>query len=154
MFERGYSNRYSKYTWKKTLAILDFFPQPIPSFHIRGRTKVTSLLGSICGSIFLLILLFYAANMFTHLVSKSNPSISVYTDRGAITSYDSLNVRDAGMRFAFGVEGWLDRELKDDQRYVKMLVRQFGRLDGKKYERILPHRKCRPEDYEEFAPPA
>ena len=65
-----------------------------------------------------------------------------------------MNVRDADMRFAFGVEGWLDRELKDDQRYVKMLVRQFGRLDGKKYERILPHRKCRPEDYEEFAPPA
>ena len=78
----------------------------------------------------------------------------MYTDRGAVTNSESLNLRDAGLSFAFGLEGFNDKELKDDPRFVKMFVRQFGRLDGKKYEKILPHRKCRLEDYEEFAPPA
>ena len=35
-----------------------------------------------------------------------------------------------------------------------MLVRLFGKLDGKNYERIIPHRRCEPEDYDRFAPPA
>ena len=87
-------------------------------------------------------------------MSKSNPSVGMYTDRGAVTNSESLNLRDAGLSFAFGLEGFIDKELKDDPRYVKMYVRQFGRLDGKNYEKILPHRKCRPEDYEEFSPPA
>ena len=34
-------------------------------------------------------------------------------------------MHNAGKHFAFGVEGFFDKELKDDPRYVKMLVRLF-----------------------------
>ena len=79
--------------------------------------------------------------------------ISTFRERGVITKHEHLNLRDAGLSFAFGIEGYNDRELKDDPRFVKVITRQIGRLDGKKYERILPHRRCKPEDYDHFYPP-
>ena len=152
-------NKKSKATWSQctvenSLAALDFFPIPIPSFNIRGRTKVSSILGSVLSAIVLLVVLFYGAGKFRHLLERSNPTISTFIDRGAVTKHEHLNLRDAGLRFAFAIEGWNDRELKDDPRYAKVIVRQFGRLDGEKYERILPHRRCEPTDFDKFDPPA
>ena len=64
-----------------------------------------------------------------------------------------MNFKDKGVRFAFGIEGFLDKTLKDDPRYVKTLVRFWGNKDGESYERIFPFHKCTAEDFEEFAPP-
>ena len=41
----------------------------------------------------------------------------------AINKYDKLNMKDAGLQLAFGIEGYKDNELKDDPNYVKMIVR-------------------------------
>ena len=87
-------------------------------------------------------------------MQQHNPSITNITERGALTKNDHLNLRDEGLQFAFGIEGWADDELKDDPSYVKIIVRLLGKLDGEKYERIIPHRKCTSEDYEKFATPA
>ena len=58
------------------------------------------------------------------------------------------------MQFAFGVEGFIDKQLKDDPRFVKGLLRLFGNRDGIGYERLLPYHKCTDEDWQVFAPPA
>ena len=56
------------------------------------------------------------------------------------------------MRIAFGVEGYIDRELKDDQHYVKIFTRLVYKRDGHKGELMIPHRRCRPDDFDHFAP--
>ena len=44
--------------------------------------------------------------------------------------------------------------MKDDPRYVKYLVRIFGKKEGKEYEKFIPFHKCTDEDWAEFPPPA
>ena len=48
----------------------------------------------------------------------------------------------------------MDKELKDDSRYVKGFARLTGNKNGRQFEKILPHKKCTAEDLEHFAPPA
>ena len=57
------------------------------------------------------------------------------------------------MRFAWTFEGYSDKELKNDPRYVKQLIRMSGRKDGKSKETILPYHMCTEEDFKHFAPP-
>ena len=38
-------------------------------------------------------------------------------------STNVVNLKDSGLRFAFGIEGYLDSELKNDNRFVKSMVR-------------------------------
>ena len=47
------------------------------------------------------------------------------------------------MRFAFGIEGFLDKELKNDERYVKWIVRTWTKVgEDEKVERLLPFHRC------------
>ena len=80
-------------------------------------------MGSTLSVLLLLLLLFYGANKFTHLMERRNPTISSYTESEAVTKFDVTNLRDVGIRFAFGIEGFLDKKLKDDPAYVKWIVR-------------------------------
>ena len=59
-----------------------------------------------------------------------------------------------GVQFAFGVEGYLDGELKEDPRYVKGIARIRGQRNGVKYEKLLKYHKCTDSDWDSFAPPA
>lgn len=58
------------------------------------------------------------------------------------------------MRFAFGIEGYLDRQIKDDERYVKIITRLVLQKDGLRSEKLIPHRRCKPDDFNHFAPAA
>ena len=40
--------------------------------------------------------------------------------------------------------------MKDDPKYVKYLVRIFGKKEGKEYETFIPFQKCTEEDWAEF----
>ena len=52
------------------------------------------------------------------------------------------------MRFAFGIEGFLDKQPKDDPRYVKGFARFMGNKDGEGYEKLIPYHKCTKDDFE------
>ena len=67
---------------------------------------------------------------------------------------DRLNFNDIKFRFAFTIEGYLDREMKNDPRYVKYLVRIFGIKDGVEYQTFIPYHKCTDADWAQFYPPA
>ena len=53
---------------------------------------------------------------------------------------------------AFGVDGYLDGELKDDPRYVKYFVRVVGKSEGKEYDKVLPYHRCTDKDWVKFSP--
>ena len=55
---------------------------------------------------------------------------------------------------AFSIEGFLDGEIKDDPRYVKYLVRLWGKRDGVRYEHILDYHKCTPAELDLFGEPS
>ena len=54
---------------------------------------------------------------------------------------------------AFGIEGFLDKELKNDPRYVKNMVRLYRKIDGVESQTILPFHLCTDDDLNEFAAP-
>ena len=63
-----------------------------------------------------------------------------------------LNFDAAPMRIAFGIQGYLDKELKNDEHYVKTFTRLYYLRDGEYGETMIPNRRCRKEDYDLFAP--
>ena len=126
----SFGKNLKKFTLRNSLAAIDLFPAKVPNFNIRGATNVTSVGGSILSCMVLLILVFYGANKLTHMLERRNPTISSFTERDAVTKDDELSLKGTGLRFAFGVEGFLDKELKDDPAYVKWYVRKVNRIDG------------------------
>ena len=62
-----------------------------------------------------------------------------------------FNFEEQGVRFAFGVEGYLDKETKEDSRYVKGLARLFYKRNGIEGESIIPYHPCTKEELDEFA---
>ena len=143
----------TKQTVRKVLDFLDLFQKPLPSFNIRGKRQVSSFIGGVSSFFIALILIMYATVKFTDMMSRSNPNISRHIERDAIDPTEKFNLHDLGLSFAFGIEGFLDRELKDDPRYVKMMLRMVFHKEGKEYDKILPYRMCKASDWEKFAPP-
>ena len=80
--------------------------------------------------------------------------MSNYTEQNFFDSSNVLNLKDSDIRFAFGIEGYLDKELKDSPKYVKTFVRLVTRKDGVDSETILPYHKCTSDDFDQFAPPS
>ena len=65
---------------------------------------------------------------------------------------DIVNLNTINFRVAFTVEGYLDSKRKDDPRFVKYLIRLYGKKEGKTYERLVPYHECTPEDFALFDP--
>ena len=101
-----------------------------------------------------ILMLFYTSIKFVHLMSRHNPSISSHKQLFYYDSSEVVNLKESGVRMAFSVEGFLDGEIKDDPRYVKYLVRLWGKKDGVKYERILDYHKCTPGELDLFGEPS
>ena len=135
------------------LESIDLFRQDVPSFNIRGRTTVASWPGAIISLFIFYLLMLYGAHKLKHLISRYNPNVSSYIVPNFFDSTDMMNLKENGIRFAFGVEGFIDKQIKNDPRYVKILTRIWGKKDGSSFEKILPHHKCTAEDFIEFAPP-
>ena len=56
-------------------------------------------------------------------------------------------MNERNVRIAFAFEGFRDLELKDDPRYVRWIFRQFYKVAGVEFERLVPHHRCTEEEY-------
>lgn len=81
------------------------------------------------------------------MLGKKNPNVQSYLDRNVFDQSEILNLEEINFRVAFTIEGYHSREMKNDPRYVKYLVRIFGRHEGKEYERLLNFHKCTESDW-------
>ena len=100
------------------------------------------------------LMTFYASVKFVHLISRHNPTISSHKQAFHFDSSEQVDLKESAIRFAFGVEGYLDGEMKDDPRYVKYLIRLLGSKDGIMYERIVSHHVCTADDFDAFGEPS
>ena len=91
---------------------------------------MSSYPGGILSFAILSIILIYASMKFTKLLKRTNPNISTFLERGAIPTDEKVNLLEVGTKFAFGIEGYLDRDFKDNTEYVKGLLRLRGNKDG------------------------
>ena len=121
-------------------------------FNIRGKGAQGTLLGSCVSLSILVLIFFYAMVKLNVLFSKVNPNITEVKEDWAIQD-EELNPADKGLRFAWHAESFHSKYSIDDSRYVKMLVRLYGKKDGKIFEKIIDHHECTEEDMAKFAPP-
>ena len=52
------------------------------------------------------------------------------------------------------MNGYFDKETRDDPRYVKYWARSLGKKNGEWYEEMLALHKCTNEDWKLFNPPS
>ena len=115
--------------------------------------RVPSFFGAFMSVLVALLVILYGLTKFIQLTSKHNPNVSSWVEQGAVTSETILDFKKEGFNIAFGAEGYLDKEIKDDERYVKFFTRLVTHRDGEEIETIIPNRRCREEDFELFSPP-
>ena len=97
-----------------------------------------------------LVTLAYATVKVIHLQSRHNPQIVESSLPSFYANEDMLNMQSIGFKAAFSFVNYLDKELKDDPRYVKWIFRARGTRDGVSFERILDAHKCTRADFEGF----
>ena len=132
---------------------IDIFGQDLPGFNLKGTSTVHTMTGGLFTFIVVIISLVYGTIKLLQLVDKHNPNVSEVSELDFYNFEEVLSLKEINFKIAFSVEGYLEREVKDDPRYVKYLVRTFGKKDGKEFEQILPYHKCTEEDWDTFQPP-
>ena len=133
---------------------IDLFGRPLPVFNLKGETKVFTVTGGLVSFAITVIVLCYGALKFQHMIMKHNADVTSVLETDVFDFNEITNLNDVGFRVAFSVRGYRKKELKDDPRYVKYLVRMFGKREGKDFERILPYHKCEESDWDKFPPPS
>ena len=108
--------------------------------------------GGIVTSIIVIIMLTYGTIKMIQLFSHHNPNVTEHIEKTVFDSSERLDLNEIAFQLAFSVVGYHSRELKNDPRYVKYLVRIFGRKDGKEYEKIIPYHLCEEKDWARFPP--
>ena len=133
---------------------MDLFRRPLPSFNVKGRDTVPSCAGGCVSLAAMAVLLVYALMKLQDFLTRNSPTVTSYVDRYSIDSDEHLNLFDAGMRFAFGIEGYLDHGFRNSSNYVRSMARIYGYdNEGRKYEKILDYHLCEPKDFEQFRSP-
>ena len=133
--------------------MIDFFKKPMPAFNMRGRNTVPSIAGGVMSIGLSMVLLTYSTVKLQHLLTRHNPNISSFLESGVLDSDTKFNFRDNGVKFAFGIEGFIDKQLKDDPRYVKVITRLYGHMNGELYEKFIPVHYCTEEELDAFPAP-
>lgn len=131
---------------------VDAFSKEVPAFNIRGDSAVNTMIGGTCSILVFAITIMYACLKTIHLVYKANPLINEVPNPGYFSNKDALNLNDLDFRFAFTVENYMTGQVRDDSRYVKWIIRFFGKEDTVPYERVVDYHKCTAEDYAQFYP--
>ena len=97
---------------------------------MKGKEKISSSFGGLLTIALMVTMLLYAGIKLTMLVNQENPNVSTFMEELMLTSDDKLNLKDAGMRFAWSIEHYTNKKLLNDPRYVKILMRMSGRRNG------------------------
>lgn len=133
---------------------VDMFGAKLPTFNIKGHTKVLTVTGGILTSLLFIIFSGYALLKLTHLLDKHNPGISELKENNFYDFNTRVKMSEIGFKMAFSVEGYFDGKIKDDPRYVKLMARMYYKTDGRAHEKILSLHKCTDKDWSEFDEPA
>ena len=57
---------------------MDWFGSEIPSFNLKGETRITTLFGGMMTALIMILSLGYAILKGIHLIHRTNPTINTY----------------------------------------------------------------------------
>jgi len=91
----------------KSLEQYDLFAQPLPSFTLNGKEKVTSNVG-LCFSFFVVsTMLIFAMSRLPFLIEKKNPLKTQYVDMDVYTNKNVVSFSEtADFNIAFTIVGY------------------------------------------------
>ena len=149
-----FGSRAAKWKIGSIVKKIDGFGQEIPSFNIKGETRVNTVFGGIITVAILTLTLAYAILKGIDLVTRKNPTINDYVIPSYFHDLEYVNLDEIGFKVAFSFRNYSSLELIDDSRYVKWIVRKYGLQNGTDYEELVPYHKCTDADYAGFYPVA
>ena len=120
---------------------------------MHGKTTLPTITGGLFSCFIFILMMVYSLTKLLQLLQRHNPQVASFSENGVLDPSFEFNFRDQDWRFAFVIEGFLDKEPKDDPQYVKGLARIFWHRNGAEGETNIPYHKCTPEELDEFAPP-
>ena len=120
---------------------------------MHGKTTLPTITGGLFSCFIFILMMVYSLTKLLQLLQRHNPQVASFSENGVLDPSFEFNFRDQDWRFAFAVEGYLDRQTKQDSRYVKGLARIMWKRKGVFGNTIIPYHKCTPEELDEFAPP-
>ena len=132
---------------------IDLFQVKVPVFNMNGKNSVPSMPGGIMTLVMICTLIMYAGLKFVHMTSRHNPNISSFISEGHFDSSTKVNLVEEKFKFAFAIEGHIDKELKDSPEYVKYIMRMVTKTDGEFSELLINYHKCTTEELLSFPPP-
>ncbi len=148
------ARKESVWRMDRVIKNLDNFAKDVPSFNIKGESKVRTIFGGLMTGAVIIIALAYATLKMIDLIGRDYPNVNINTLPSYFDVTETVNVNEIGFRFAFTLENFLDNTKKDDPQFIKWLARLYYRNDSKWYEKILPFHKCTAKDFSDFFPVA
>ena len=142
--------------WKlnNILERIDIFGANLPVFNLKGETQVLTKTGGCLSLVVMIVFLTYGVLKFMQMMDKHNPFLSEMTEKNIFDYNTRLNLNEINFKMAFSVEGYLDNQVRDDPRFVKYIVRIFGKKNDVEYQEIIPFHKCTEDDWDQFLEPA
>ena len=86
--------------------------------------------GGIVTALIAVVFIGYALIKLAHLLNKKNPLIAETKETNFYDFNTRVNFNEIGFKMAFTVEGYQDKKMKNDPRYVKFLARMYYKIDG------------------------
>ena len=120
---------------------------------MHGRTKIPTITGGLMSFFICILMIVYSLTKLLQLMRRHNPQIASFEEGGILDNSLEFNFKDQSWRFAFAIEGFMDRQTKEDPRYVKGLARLLWKRKGVLGETNIPYHNCTPEELDEFPPP-
>ena len=84
---------------------IDAFGKPLPSFNLKGKEKVNTIVGGFITLMIFLTIFSYGALKFSNLITKPNPAINSYYAENEMSGV-TVNLNERNYKFAFTVESF------------------------------------------------
>ena len=137
----------------KNLHRLDLFKEELPMLNLKGKARVPSMCGGLMTILIITVMTIYSLFKLELLVSRRNPNVSTYLEEQVLSSTDRLHLKRKNLKFAWAIEGYIDKSIKDNTEFVKTYIRTETSVGGKRREFFLDYHICTEEDFKDFPPP-
>ena len=85
---------------------MDAYGESLPSFNIKGKERVNTIVGGFLSIILYMIVFMYGVLKFTHMVAYENPNITGYDIEDGMSEKE-VNLNKHNFRLAFTIESFL-----------------------------------------------
>lgn len=114
--------------WARIIARMDRFPRRV-AVNFDRRTEVQTSFGVLTTVLVYSVILAYAMRKGQILINRENPDVSLFTNEGAFSPEQSLELEKVGLNLAFTVIDYKTQQILDDPAMVHWVVQLQTYMD-------------------------